>query len=482
MLTIRMPIESLRGATYAFVDVETTGSTATYGQIIEIAIIRVEDGSITDAYQTLLRPDRGLSPFITDITGITDAILTDAPSFADVAPRIKEMLDGAVFVAHNARFDYAFVKSEFRRLGISWNARTLCTVKLSRRLYAHERHHNLDALIERHGLPMENRHRAHDDAMAMIDFIRAAEAELTPVPLSSAIASALGSHTLPPGLDERMVADLPHAPGVYFFYGEDDTLLYVGKSIDIKARVRSHFSGDHATAKERILTSQTVRIEHEETSGELSALLRENALIKERMPLYNRKLRKASKLAVIESGVNGSGYQTAVSGYHDDLDETELGSVLGVFRTNSQAKAALRSAQDASMLCAKLLGLETGPGPCFAYQLGRCRGACVGKEAPAAYNARFSEAFASRRLRAWPFDGAVLMPEDPGAEEGLAYVIDQWRIQKAVRYSSEGFIETDAGDDAPFDYDSYRILAAHLLRPEVRRTLAPYRADDGYAS
>lgn len=476
-----MPIESLRGGTYAFVDVETTGANATYGQVIEIAVIRVEDGTIVDSYQTLLRPDRGLSPFITDITGIRDEDLRDAPSFPDVAPRIKELLAGAVFVAHNVRFDYAFVKNEFRRLGISWNAKTLCTVKLSRRLYPRERHHNLDALIERHDLPMENRHRAYDDAMAMIDFLRAAEAELTPAPLSEAVAHALRGHTLPPGLTHRDIDALPHAPGVYFFYGEDDTLLYVGKSVDIKTRVRAHFSQDYLSGKERLLASETVRIEHEETSGELSALLYESRLIKERLPLYNRKLRKAKKLAIIEAHENDAGYRTALATYAEELDPGELSRVLGVFRTRTQGKTALKAALASHALCPKLLGLEAGPGACFPYQLGRCYGACVGKEDPASYNARFDEAFASRRLRSWPFPGAIVLPEDPAAEEGVAFVLNDWRIGKTVRYSSEGFVEDEAAEDAAFDYDTYRILAAHLLRPDVRRTIIPYQEPGTYA-
>lgn len=465
-------IDALRGGTYAFVDVETTGTNATYGNIIEIGIVRVEDGVITDTYQTLVQPNRPLQAIITSITGITDRDLLGAPAFSEIAERVQELLSGAVFVAHNAGFDYAFVKSELRRLNIPWNAKSLCTVKLSRRLFPREERHNLDALIARHGLPMENRHRAYDDAYALIAFIQAAVLELSEVAVTDAIRGTLGSHTLPSSVDPGIVKDLPHAPGIYIFYGDANEVLYVGKSVDIKARVMAHFSAERRTGKERALCEATRAIEYEETSGELSALLLESVRIKELVPVYNRRLRKAKRLAVITSRTDEHGYKAASVAYRDELDEADFGSTEGVFRTASQGKASLKAAAKDHMLCPKLLGIEQGAGPCFAYQLGRCRGACVQEEDPMTYNARFAEAFDARRIRSWPFKGPVMLPEDPSAEEGTVYVIDQWKILKTLRYTSEGY--DDEETDTGFDYDSYKILSTHLLRPDVRRTLVPY--------
>ncbi|HEY0979251.1 MAG TPA: exonuclease domain-containing protein [Candidatus Paceibacterota bacterium] len=465
--------ECLKGATYAFVDVETTGTSAQYGQIIEIGIIRVEDGVVVDEYQTLLRPAGPLPPIITSITGIQDEELVDAPAFADIANRVEELLAGAIFVAHNAAFDYSFVKSEFRRLGIAWNAKSLCTVKVSRALYPEHERHNLDALITRHVLPMENRHRAFDDAYALLAFLRAATKERSLAAVEAAISRALGSRALPSTLDPQIVQDLPHAPGIYLFYGSEDEVLYVGKSVDIKTRVLSHFSADRRTGKERALCEATAHVEYEETSGELSALLRESELIKELMPLYNRKLRKAKKLAIVARAEDAHGYATATSAYAEEITDADLGRIEGVFRTASQGKTALKRAVKEHELCAKLLGIEQGSGPCFGYQLGRCRGACARVEAPEAYNERFERAFARQRVRAWPFPGPMMLPEDPAAEEGTVYVIDRWRIQKLLRYTTDGYDEEEV--DLPFDYDSYKILAAHLLRPDVRRKLIPYR-------
>lgn len=466
------PIDALKGATYAFVDVETTGMSATHGHIIEIGIIRVEDGVITDTYQTLLQPGTTLQPIITSITGITDSDLDGAPAFEAVSGRVQELLADAIFVAHNAGFDYSFVKSEFRRLGIAFNAKTVCTVKVSRRLYTGEKSHNLDALIQRHGLAMENRHRAYDDAYALIGFLKAATIEHTELPVRDAIKAALGTHTLPATLDPDVVKDLPHTPGIYIFYGSEDEVLYVGKSVDIKTRVLSHFSQERRTGKERALCEATSYIEHEETSGELSALLLESMRIKELMPIYNRRLRKAKKLAVVSEETNEHGYKTAIVSYQDEPLQEHFPTILSVFRSASKGKSLLKESSKEYELCPKLLSIEKGTGPCFQYQLGKCQGACIEKESVVAYNARFDEAFAKRRIRSWPFAGAVMLPEDPTAEEGTVYVIDQWRILKTLSYTADGYDEEDVNSE--FDYDSYRILSTHLLRADIRSVLVPY--------
>lgn len=468
------PIESLRGGAYAFVDVETTGTSATYGGIIEIGILRVEDGVVVDTFSTLVNPGKTLPPIITSITGITDTQLDGAPPFEAVSGRVAELLDGATFVAHNAAFDYSFVKREFARLGTRWNAKSLCTVKVSRALYPEHARHNLDALIERHGLPMENRHRAFADAAAMAAFLRAAEGDRGADAVRVAVNRALGAPALPAGLDPAVIAGLPHAPGVYVFYGPEDEVLYVGKSVDIKARVRSHFTDSRRTGRERALCEATAFVDCEETSGELSALLLEAQRIKELAPIYNRRLRKAKRLATTREALDERGYRTAVAAYEDELDERRIDGVLGVSKSLSQGKAALKALARDHALCAKLLGLEAGAGPCFAHQLGRCGGACAGKEDPAAYNARFEAAFAKRRMKSWPFKGPMMLPEDPEAEEGTVYVMDQWRILKVLSYTADGYDEEDV--DAEFDYDSYKILSKHLLRRDVRSKLVPYQA------
>lgn len=464
-------VASLRDRTYALVDVETSGLSPTGAQIIEIGIIRIEEGRIAATYKSLLKPERGIPPAIASLTGITNEELMDAPTFFEEALRIQELFTGAVFVAHNARFDYSFVKNEFRRIGMTFSAKTLCTVKLSRRLYPTAREHNLDALIARHGLTCAERHRAYDDAEVLWQFFNHLEETRDEDEVRSALAYTLGSHTLPAGLEPEIVKKLPHAPGVYIFYDAQGTVLYVGKSVDIRTRVLSHFSGDHLSGKELTMCRETVQIEHRETMGELSALLLESRLVKELEPVYNRVLRKAKKLAVARASTNENGYQVLELSYEDELDAYSLTDVVGIFRTVSQGRTFLKEAVREHTLCPKLFGFEKTSGGCFASQLGKCLKACSGKEDVDTYNERFDTAFKLRRIRSWPFRGPIVLKEEPDADEGAAYVIDHWRITRTISYSDGEVVDEPAVDSA-FDYDTYKILSRHLLKH--RKQVLPY--------
>src|SRR5574343_1371183 len=143
---------------HAFVDLETTGATASIDRITEIGIILVDESGVEE-WSTLVNPEARISGFIEQLTGISNAMVADAPRFCDVASRVYKMLEGRIFIAHNARFDYAFLKQPFLREGIDFSAKTLCTVKLSRRLYPGHPKHNLDTLIERHSLKESGQNR-----------------------------------------------------------------------------------------------------------------------------------------------------------------------------------------------------------------------------------------------------------------------------------------------------------------------------------
>lgn len=466
-----MLLKSLSARPYAFIDVETNGLSPTRGQIIEIGIIRVENGVVTDTYKTLVKPARPVPHMITSLTGITEEALDGAPAFEEIALRVRELLEGAIFVAHNARFDYGFIKNEFLRLDIPFSAKTLCTVKLSRSLFPKQREHNLDALISTHGLTCENRHRAYDDAYALVEFIEAIERTVGVDAVSTAIAQALGHHTLPGGLDPLNIASLPHASGVYLFYNASGDLLYIGKSVDIRSRVRSHFSGDYQSGKERALCEETRHVDHRQTTGELSALLLEAKLIKELAPIYNRKLRKRKRLATLTSTHTAAGYQSADLSYVEDIDP-DTKTILGVFKTVSQGKSFLKEAAKEYRLCAKLCGIENGVGGCFGLQIGKCDGACIGKESAHTYNKRFLSALSKRQIKSWPYSGPVLIKEEPDAEEGTAYLIDRWRITKRISYTADGTHAEEPVEHTDFDYDTYKILSSFLLAQKPQQLTA----------
>src|SRR6202041_401200 len=154
----------------AFVDLETTGGDAARHRITEVAVVRVQNGELADEWSSLVNPECPIPAHTAAFTGISDDMVAAAPRFAEIAAEVLRRLQGAVFVAHNARFDYSFLRSEFRRLDMPFSTKILCTVKLSRRLFPEHVRHNLDAVMERHGLVCSARHRALGDAQVLRDF------------------------------------------------------------------------------------------------------------------------------------------------------------------------------------------------------------------------------------------------------------------------------------------------------------------------
>ncbi len=466
-----LPTKFLSGAPFVIVDVETTGQSAAYCRIIEVAALRIEGGRVAESFQTLINPERFISPFIEGITGISNELVADAPFFSKVSRKLYSILDGAIFVAHNARFDYSFVKSEFAALGISYSARCFCTVKLSRKLFPDQRHHDLSSLIERHGLPCDSRHRAMGDAMAVLEFLRYVHTTVGRPAIEKAVRDILKSSALPAGMERGMLDTLPETPGVYLFFGKEGELLYVGKSINIRERVRSHFSGDGANAKEMTMTQQVQRVEHRATAGELGALLLESQLIKEMAPLYNTMARRKRLLTVARRCVDRGGYHTVRLEDVDHIEPSAADAILGVFRHRKQALEYLAAVSRTHALCGKLLGLEQTRSYCFAYHLKQCKGACVGEEAPDTYNFRVEAAFADRRVKAWPFQTAIAIEEKGrGGSEGEVFVVDNWCLLASFLYTEFG-LRPNLPGARRFDYDSYKILSRYVLDESHRRNI-----------
>lgn len=451
----------------AFVDVETTGMSAVADRIIEIGILVLENNRIRRKYSTLIDPDQSLNPYITKITGITNDHLKGAPSFHQVAGEIAEILDGCVFVAHNVRFDYGFVKAELERSGKEFKPTHFCTAKLSRILFPRHKRHGLDALMGRHKIKCDNRHRAFDDAQAISKFYRLMVKKYGQEKIDQTVAQLSRRVSWPAAVPREEIEALPHCPGVYIFYGEKEVPIYVGKSLDIKARVLSHFSADLESLKEMKLAQQVQRIEALPTAGELGALVKESQLIKELMPIYNRMLRKSEQLVVLKACQDENGYLgiKIFNTHEQDIAPEEIESIYGIFRSKGQAVKALMEVSDTHGICRKLLGLEKTSRTCFGYQLKKCNGACAGEEPAALFNARFEIAFMNMRFRKWPYPQPVRVTEQT---EFLAesYIIDRWCLFKS----------DETGQAIPtelkFDLDIYKILKNYLLNPKNRRAVA----------
>jgi len=444
----------------AIVDVETTGQSAMFGKIIEVAVLRVEKGRVVRTFETLVNPERYISPTIEALTGIGNRDVAGAPVFSEISRRLLTILDGALFVAHNARFDYAFLRSEFAALGRTFSARCLCTVKLSRQLFPGERRHDLTSVIERHRLPCEDRHRAGGDARALFEFLRVVDASCPEESVALAMKKILRTGTHPPGLDPSAVDGLPEDTGVYTFYGSEGELLYVGKSVDIRDRVRSHFAG--TSTREMDMCARIHRVESQVTAGELGALLLESKLIKERSPLFNRASRRRRTLFVARGEIDRRGYLRVGLEEREYIETGDAETVLALFKSRKQAVDYLSDIARNHRLCKKLLGIDASRGACFGYHLHQCGGACVGEEPPGDYNLRVEEAFGERRVRAWPYPGPIVI-EEVGRSVREVFVVDNWCLLASGRQSPEGFEDLAPGSHR-FDYDSYKILLRFLTR------------------
>jgi len=160
-----------------FLDIETTGGSPLGSRITEIGALRVEDGKVVGKFSQLVNPEQHVPGFITNMTGISDDMLWDAPLFRGIADDLEVFLDGAVFIAHNVNFDYSFIRAAYGEIGAKFNMDRMCTARLSRRLYPDQPRHNLDTIIERHGFVVADRHRAFDDAQVLFEFYTKAVAE-----------------------------------------------------------------------------------------------------------------------------------------------------------------------------------------------------------------------------------------------------------------------------------------------------------------
>jgi DNA polymerase-3 subunit epsilon len=451
---------------YVLLDLETTGGNPVHDRITEIAAVRMEDGIEVARWSTLVNPGTPISQFIQNLTGITNQMVREAPGFDEVAPTLLELLQGAVLVAHNVRFDHGFLLNEFARLETPLRVKTLCTVRLSRLLYPQHRSHGLDAIMQRHGLSTSARHRAMGDVDMVLAWLDLAAQELGAEQISRhALTLLQGSAALPPLLETR-VGDIPESAGVYLFYGDGPLPLYIGKSTRLRSRVMSHFQAASKAPREMRIAQEIRRIEWIETAGELGALLLEARLVKERRPVYNRQLRRSGALCAwrLDSNPLARPLLRLVQG--EDLQPREFGQLYGVFRSKNQALTSLRELAETHRLCPQALGLESGQGRCFAHQLGRCKGVCCGEEKPALHHLRLQLALSAQKLLVWPYPGKIgLREHKPQTGRTDIHVFDQWCHLATVHDDGELEEALSVRRALAFDLDTYRLLIKRLASP-----------------
>lgn len=448
-------------ARLAILDLETTGTDPTRDRVTEVAVLLVDDGALIEEWSTLVNPGTPIPPEIQSLTGITNDMVREAPLFAEIADELLARLHDRVLVAHNARFDYGFLKNECRRLGFKYSADVLCTVRLSRRLFPESGPHSLDAIVARHGLSAEGRHRALGDARLAWQFLERMASEYSQ-DIAGHVRALLRTPSLPPQLPQDALAALPEGPGVYVFYGVNDLPLYIGKSVQLKDRVRAHFSSDHMNANDLRLSQEIRRIEFEESAGELGALIREAQWIKSARPLTNRALRRNDEAVFLEWPDPAQAPQRRNL---LDLDwKADLPPGLyGPFSSRARIKALLEELAGDHGLCWHVLGVQRAvPGQaCFARQLRRCRGACEGVETLAEHNGRLMPALEPWRFPPWPLEGpAVIMESHPERSWSAWHVVDRWCHLGVARDAAQLDRLLESADSQPreFDLDVFRLL------------------------
>jgi DNA polymerase-3 subunit epsilon len=461
----------------AFVDLETTGANPAVDRITEIAIVKVSGGRLDYEWSQLVDPEVPIPPLIQSFTGISDAMVRGAPVFSRIADDVRSRLEGCLFVAHNARFDFGFLKNEFKRLGETWTARVLCTVKLARALYPQHHRHGLDALIARHDLQCSARHRALGDAQVLWDFVQLVERSHAADVIGQAVVRAMKPASVPPGVPADVLDGLPDAPGVYLFYGAAsenaqarsaatdngaEVPLYVGKSINIRTRVLAHFNSDHRAGRQMELAQAVRRVECIETAGEFGALLAEARLIKSLRPLHNRMLRAQGELCALRLTPDSLKCALEIVCFADaGIDE--LPALHGPFKTRRDAQHMLRELAAAYKLCLRRLGLESGKGgkggACFGVQIKHCEGVCCGRESIEEHDARLAGALAALRLKRWPYAGRIALREhDAERERTEFHVFESWCHLGSAKSEPELHELATARVEPHFDLDTYRIL------------------------
>lgn len=436
----------MKARKFAIVDIETTGGRPARDKVTEIGIVLHNGEKILDTYSTLINPECYIPYGITQLTGITQEMVADAPRFYEVAKDIVQWTEGAIFVAHNARFDYGFLREEFARLGYTFSRRQLCTVRLSRKVFPGLPSYSLENLIRHFGIEVNRRHRALDDALATSRLLEMAlDREGSETSVDAIVNMGLQATRLPGQLQSFRIDELPESCGVYYFYDAAGAVVYVGKSINIRKRITEHFADQ--TEKGRRLQAQVAGLSCEPTGSELVALLLESNEIKRLKPPINRAQREQRFPFAIHAFYDDKGILNFDVTRQEGPARDAL-NIISEYPTLSKAKGRLNTVLKEYELCARYCHLYPGQSACFSYHLRQCRGVCAGQETPEAYNERAEEA--RERLRTVfdrdflildvgrsPGEYAVVLVQD-GNFSGFGYVSDEQALsaeemQEAVR-------------------------------------------------
>jgi DNA polymerase-3 subunit epsilon len=375
---------------YAIVDIETTGGYAAAHGITEISIHVFDGSTIVEKFETLINPCQPIPRYIQAMTGITDEMVAGAPLFEEVSEKIYELLHDKIFVAHNVNFDYSFVKSHLMAYGYEYNAKRLCTVRLSRKIFPGFPSYSLGNLCRSLDIEIENRHRAGGDAEATVKVFKRLLENDSQQHIAKSLQRSSKEQMLPPNVPKEHFERLPYLPGVYYFHNEKGKIIYVGKAKNIRYRVNSHFSNNLDTRQKQNFIRHTYAISFKTCGTELMACILESTEIKRLWPVFNYSQKKWEDVYGIFSFEDQNGYLrlgieknkkrlTPVHSFHYLVDGHSI----------------LRKLIYEFHLCPRLCFMQKDSEPCDE----SCSGACEQKEKPEEYNKRVQQAIESLAAR-----------------------------------------------------------------------------------
>ncbi len=379
---------------FAILDIETTGGSPDTEKITDIAIFFHDGQKIVDEWATLVNPEKPIPYFISGLTGITNEMVADAPRFCEIARELVERTEDCTIVGHNVNFDYGFIKSEFKRLGFNFERKTLCTVKLSRKIIPGHKSYSLGKLCKELGIEIIDRHRAAGDALATVqlfELLQKKQKDKDGLPLLN--ESDRPYKNLNGRLKPENISTLPEACGCYYFHDDKQQLLYIGKSKNIRHRVLSHL-GNTKSKRALEMKARIHSITYEETGSELIALLKESKEIKELNPIYNRAQKRSALYWGLYTGKDEYGYKTFSIRKISETPDDPVTS----FNNKKEARETLTRLVEKHWLCQKLAGLYQTEGACFHHSIRQCNGACIQAEAVSTYNKRAEELLKSFRI------------------------------------------------------------------------------------
>ncbi len=368
---------------YTIIDVETTGRT---NRITEISIFKYEKGNIIDEFTSLVNPETLIPLHITALTGIDNQMVSDAPTFSEIANQVLQITANTIFVAHNVNFDFNVIRGEFSRLGIIFQRKKLCTVRLSRKLLPGHRSYSLGKLCNDLNINIEGRHRARGDAEATVILFSKLQQQTHAEDVFTAFLKANSRQaTLPAHLPDHVFEKIPNTPGIYYFLNKKQTIIYVGKAKNIKKRVLSHFYDKKQ--KELDLCRETAHIDFEESGSETIALLMEDAAIKKHYPQYN----VASKKTVKRYGVFN--YTDRKGVMHFTYNILKLcPNPIKILNNKRDTIAFLEKICSDFKLCPKYSALQQNVVTCNHYKIETCQGICSQQENTKDYNTKVLKA------------------------------------------------------------------------------------------